>query len=238
MSVESAQQQVQVTVGKDLSTARIGGYKVEVNPDSNVVVYTNDGVQTKPAAGETPAKGTHISEDFNTVVLNGATIERSADGHLVISTPGIVITKPVPANDTAAKSKTAPQVGDKMSDGTIYAGISPDTNKPMYATPADAPLTYTFNQAQKYAGKLDAHGHKDWRAPTKGELNVLWENRNKGKLKDTFNQSGELTEGWYCSSSPKDDSPGDDYVWTQRFRTGHHTWNDRNFAASLRCVRG
>jgi hypothetical protein len=36
----------------------------------------------------------------------------------------------------------------------------------MYATPKDAPLTYTFNQAQKYGATLGAHGHNDWRVPT------------------------------------------------------------------------
>src|ERR1019366_7009772 len=123
MADSSAKKDVQVTVGKDLSTLTIQGVKVEVSPDSNVVAYTNDGVQTKPAAGEAAAKGTHISEDFNTIVLNGATIERAADGHLVISTPGIVITKPAPANDSAAKAKTAPEIGDEMEDGTILAGF-------------------------------------------------------------------------------------------------------------------
>ena len=63
-----------------------------------------------------------------------------------------------------------PKVGDKMPDGTVLAGISPDTNKPMYATPADASLMMTFNEATEYAAKLDAHGHKDWRVPTKAEL--------------------------------------------------------------------
>jgi hypothetical protein len=33
---------------------------------------------------------------------------------------------------------TAPRIGDTMPDGTIYAGVSPDTGKAMYATPADA----------------------------------------------------------------------------------------------------
>jgi hypothetical protein len=47
MSLESTTQNVQVNVGGDLSTAIIQGIKVEVRPDSNVVVYTNDGVQTK-----------------------------------------------------------------------------------------------------------------------------------------------------------------------------------------------
>jgi hypothetical protein len=66
-----------------------------------------------------------------------------------------------------------PKVGDKMPDGTVLAGISPDTNKPMYATPADASLTMTFNEAQIYAAQLDAHGYKDWCVPSKAELNVL-----------------------------------------------------------------
>ena len=63
MAVESATKDIQVTVSKNLSTTTIQGVKVEVNPDSNVVVYTNDGVQTKPAAasGEAAAKGTQIS---------------------------------------------------------------------------------------------------------------------------------------------------------------------------------
>ena len=53
------------------------------------------------------------------------------------------------------------KIGDKMPDGTIYAGISPDTNQPMYAPPTDASLTMKFNDATEYAAKLDAHGHKD-----------------------------------------------------------------------------
>src|SRR5438128_1884955 len=34
--------------------------------------------------------------------------------------------------------------GDRMPDGTVYAGISPDTHERMYTTSSDAPLTYTF----------------------------------------------------------------------------------------------
>src|SRR4051794_158598 len=44
-----------------------------------------------------------------------------------------------------------PEPGDKMPDGTIYAGISPDTGKPMFAASADAKLTMTFNEAKEYA---------------------------------------------------------------------------------------
>jgi hypothetical protein len=235
MADSSAKKDVQVTVGKDLSTVTIQGVKVEVSPDSNVVAYTNDGVQTKPAAGEAAAKGTHISEDFNTIVLNGATIERAADGHLVISTPGIVITKPAPANDSAAKAKTAPEigpeVGDELEDGTILAGFY--EGKPLSTTPRDAPGSYTFNEAAKYANNLDANGHHDFHAPSKGELNVLYENRNKGKLAGTFNETGSGSAGWYRSSSQS----GDYGAWAQRFSDGSHDDYGKDIASSLRCVR-
>jgi hypothetical protein len=162
-----------------------------------------------------------------------ARIERAADGHLVVSTPGTVITKPAPANDTAAKPKAAIEIGDEMADGTIYAGTSPDTHKPMYATPADAPGTYTFNEAARYAKNLDAYGHHDFHAPSKGELNVLFENRNKGKLGGTFNVSGSYPAGRYWSSSPF----GYFHGCAQRFSDGFQDILDRHNASSLRCVR-
>jgi hypothetical protein len=37
--------------------------------------------------------------------------------------------------------------------------------------------------------------------PTEDELNVLYENRNKGKLKGTFNETGSTPAGRYWSSS-------------------------------------
>jgi hypothetical protein len=32
-----------------------------------------------------------------------------------------------------------PEIGDKMPDGTLCAGVSPNTGRATYATPADAP---------------------------------------------------------------------------------------------------
>ena len=177
------------------------------------------------ADGSGKAREIDLGEDFGAVVVkaNGARVEIGADG----SVHGL----PAPANDSAAKAKTAPEIGDKMEDGTVYAGISPDTNKPMYATPADEPLTYTFNQAQKYAETLDAHGHKDWRAPTKGELNVLFQSR---AAIGGFNETGSTPAGWYWSSSPD----GHDGGWEQRFSDGHPHNGYRGGGSFLRCVRG
>src|SRR5437762_1894389 len=135
----------------------------------------------------------NVSQGFNAVVLNGVSIEQAADGHLVITAPGTVFTKAGVANDRAASNP-----GDRMPDGRIYAGISPDTHKPMYTTPEDAPLTYTFNEARKYAAELEANGHKDWRVPTKAELKVLFNNR---AAIGGFDASGLNPGGWYWSST-------------------------------------
>ncbi len=187
------------------------------------------------------AKEISLGYGFGEVALkvNGATVEVHADGSIAAHTAGDVdawtngsVRVHAPANDTA-KIKTTPEIGDEMEDGTIYAGISPYTGNPMYATPANAPLTYTFNQAQEYAEKLDAHGHKDWRAPSKGELNVLWENRNKGKLAGTFNETGSDPAGWYWSSSPY----GNYFGWAQRFSDGYQNDVFRYGGSSLRLVR-
>jgi hypothetical protein len=42
------------------------------------------------------------------------------------------------AAQNAALTETYPLPGDKMPDGTIYAGVSPDTQRPMYRTQEDS----------------------------------------------------------------------------------------------------
>jgi hypothetical protein len=125
-----------------------------------------------------------------------------------------------------------PKIGDKMSDGTIYAGISPRTNRPMYATAVDAPLTMTFQEATDYAAQLDAHGHRDWRLPTKTELNELFNNR---AAIGGFNLTGAVPAGWYWSSSQKKVKWS---TWSQRFRDGfQYDRTTQGIGSSLRCVR-
>jgi hypothetical protein len=129
-----------------------------------------------------------------------------------------------------------PRIGDRLPDGTIYAGISPDTNKPMHTTPADASLKMTFNAAQKYAKRLGtlfhktgAFSHKDWRVPTKAELNVLFNNR---AAVGGFDVSGSLAAGLYWSSSHADHGT----VWSQRFSDGFQVGIDGP-RLSVRLVR-
>lgn len=130
-----------------------------------------------------------------------------------------------------ANTNRAPAPGDKMPDGTVFAGISPDTNKPMYVTPVDASLTMTFNEAQKYAANLDAHGYKDWHVPTKDELNVLFNNR---AVIGGFDISGSDPAGWYWSAS----SYGLWHAWEQRFNDGRQAYDVKGVTrAAVRCVR-
>jgi uncharacterized protein DUF1566 len=135
-----------------------------------------------------------------------------------------------PAAVIAIAAPAGPKAGDKMPDGTIYAGISPDTRQPMYTTPADAPLTMKWKAAMKYAKKLDAHGRQDWRVPTKRELNVLFNNR---AAIGGFNLSGSDPAGWYWSGTQ-----GNLWsAWGQRFSGGGQDDGSKGNRSSVRCVR-
>src|ERR1039457_2226937 len=133
------------------------------------------------------AKEFALGNDFGdvAVTVNGVRVEVHTDGSILAYTNSSVdayTNGPVkvhPAANDDAKAKAAPKPGDRMPDGTVYAGISPDTHKPMYAMPVDEPLTYTFKKAAVQAdanNMTNALGHHDWRVPTKDELNMLWEN--------------------------------------------------------------
>jgi hypothetical protein len=102
----------------------------------------------------------------------------------------------------------------------------------MYATPKDAPVHCSFNHAADYAANLDVHSHKDWRVPTKAELNMLFGNR---AAIGGFDTTGSRPASWYWSSSR---SYGG--AWAQRFSDGNQ-YDDVSIwdgASALRCVRG
>ena len=122
------------------------------------------------------------------------------------------------------------KIGQRMPDGTVFASVSPETGNAMFTTAADAPATFTFNEAQDYAAKLDAHGHLDWRVPTKDELNVLY--RTRAAI-GGFHGTGSRPAGWYWSSSQY--SYYD--AWAQRFSDGNQGYYAKHNGSSLRCVR-
>ena len=119
-----------------------------------------------------------------------------------------------------------------MTDGSLYAGTSPDTGKPMFTTSKNAAgRTLAWKAAMALAANLDAHGHRDWRVPTKGELEALFRLR---VAIGGFRISGPNAAGWYWSSSQEIDGT----VWGQHFSDGLQISYGKLINSSLRCVRG
>ena len=121
-------------------------------------------------------------------------------------------------------------IGTIMSDGSIYAGVSPATGMPLYTTRQDAASPMTWVEADDYAARLWAHGHNGWRLPTIAELDLLFENRN---LIGNFDILGGLDESWYWSATEE----FGDYARIQHFTEGLQRLNTKNGKRLLRCVR-
>jgi hypothetical protein len=228
MAVESAQQDVQVSVGKDFVI--MGGDRVEVSPDGKkVTAYTNDGVETKAASGAA-TQGIGISADFNTVVLNGATIERAADGHLVISAPGTVITKSGPANDSAVKTTHEIGVIESIGDhkGEIYGGIYPADNKPIWFSAAPRLMDHYAAAAwvKKQGGSLPTRKQGDYLTTLKGK---------GGAFTEIFNRGGSFPAGFVWLAEPGPNYRYD--AWCQRLSDGDQYDTNRNNELPVLSVR-
>lgn len=107
-------------------------------------------------------------------------------------------------DDTGSELK----VGAKMEDGTIYAGVSPDTGEAMYAAPADLSLKKLFNkrknkmsleEAKKQAKELSRKTGDNYRVPSAAELQVLFNNR---AAIGGFNEAANTVDSCYRSSTP------------------------------------
>jgi hypothetical protein len=177
-------------------------------------------------------KEIYLERAFGDVAINvnGARIEVHVDGNITAYSSGDV--KSFPAAPAGRKSIECnnPKIGDRMVDGTIYAGESPDTGKAMYTTVGTTGLDLNFKQAAAHARTLSAHGCKDWRLPSKTELNVLFNNR--GKIGGFAEAGGDSS--WYWSSSPGDRKWD---AWSQRFVEGHDVALPKLLHMSVRCVR-
>lgn len=131
----------------------------------------------------------------------------------------------------ASRGTAQPKPGDPMPDGTIYAGDSPDSGEPLYTTSVDAPRPLKWQEALDYAMMLDAHGHRDWRLPTKGELNVLFNNR---ATIGGFGGSDSNPDSRYWSGTQCDKVE----AWDQSFNDGVQDYNYTANHWAVRCVRG
>jgi len=142
-------------------------------------------------------------------------------------------------------------IGDKLPDGTVFAGLAPD-GKQIFAMPTDLDVTVTFNEAAKQVKRLNAAkalGHDDWVIPTREQLRVLQQNQDMGALSGTFNttpsSNGPVAADYYWSSTENLDvrderveHPYPFYVWNIQFWSGGYAWSAKNtYAMSCRPVR-
>jgi hypothetical protein len=178
-----------------------------------------------------PRRRVELDEDTDAVVVrDGIKVEFNTGGSVTVYTNGDVKVRPAVNDDAKPRAKTAPEIGDTMEDGTIFAGISPDTGRRMYTRPADTDLTMKWREAMNYAANLNARGHRDWKLPSKAELNVLFKNR---AAIGGFDTSGSFPAGYYWSSSKISGSN----AWYQRFSDGFQNANNKNGELCVRCVR-
>lgn len=154
--------------------------------------------------------------------LESAVFIRGVNGTVVLKT-----------RDTSDRVATAREVGDRMDDGTIYAGISPHTGKPLYVLPADAPLTMKWKAAMEYADSFEGHGHPKgaFRIPTQSELNVLFEyHASIGG----FNEAGRDPARYWSSTEYLDYTA---FVWEQSFLDGSCYLSPKSYELHVRLVR-
>jgi hypothetical protein len=133
------------------------------------------------------------------------------------------------------KDRIAPYMGVLMPDGTIFVGLSPTTEQPLYAAPTDAPARLDFNAAAEHVGALSDGGHHDWRMPSRKELRLMQKNKDKGALKDAFPFAATPPEDWYWAA----DGDNENYGSALRFRDGKvgNTDHSKTAPTSLHCVR-
>lgn len=134
-------------------------------------------------------------------------------------------------------------VGERMPDGTLYAGLSPDTGRPMYVLACDIPLGMTWKQAMEYAANLEGsavnganHPKGTFRLPTRNELTAMLEHRDKI---GGFGENGSLATGWYWSSTlpRKQPHPRQDFGWAARYDDDRRGWYMQALPLSARLVR-
>ena len=127
------------------------------------------------------------------------------------------------------------KVGDRATDGWVYAGVSVDTGKPMFVAPADAG-EMNWNDATQAANALGA------RLPSKGELAQVFNSQSKiGGFKETGLSVAALK--WVSSSAGDSywSSSADDHyegcAKIQRSSDGHQDFDFKSEVRSVRFVR-
>lgn len=123
-----------------------------------------------------------------------------------------------------------PSAGQVEADGSIKAGIIPQTGRVLYTTKEDAEAA-TWEQAGAYCQTLNAHRHKDWRLPNADEIGILYNNQ---KAIGGFRVAANGHPAWYWTL---EEGRPEGFARIIDFGRGmsYVTYKDENH--SVRCVR-
>lgn len=140
-------------------------------------------------------------------------------------------------------AKETLELGQKMQDGSIYAGRTVSGFiQQIFAMPTDLSATMTFNEAAEAVEKLNAEnalGHNDWQIPSLDSLRILQKNQNEGYLKGTFATASSGVCDWYWSSKQASSlfGPSLPFKVDICFSDGRKLWNPEYNTLSCRPVR-
>ncbi len=167
--------------------------------------------QTPEADGNEP--GVDMTELMEAIAkLNGEEPPSSP----VIVPAAIVSPISAQVGKKEAETRAALKIGEKDTDGWIYAGVSPQTKKQMFAAPTDGVMSYY--DAAKAAKTLQEQGKAETRLPSLGELRVM------------FNSKAEI--GGFAEAGPNRLywAPMQYYVWDYKTRTYNTRTSIKSFS--------
>jgi hypothetical protein len=184
------------------------------------------------AGGNETARTISLGDDFGDVVVvaNGRQVKISADG---------VVSLPAPANDSAAKAESVPEIGKPLADGWIYLGTDPETGEDYSLEPAAGAIgVATWYEGEKHAADVKKQGHRNAHQPTEKELNDIFNKIVKGCKNDAAKlvTSGSALAESHWSSTTNPGYRGDARM--RSFSDGFESWGYKGgCAASVRVVR-
>jgi hypothetical protein len=122
----------------------------------------------------------------------------------------------------------------ELDGGGVYVGKSATTGKDLRAALADEPEYLTYSEAFEAAAEMRTQpGRENAHVPTPEELDLnLYQNKDKGALKGTFNTSGSNPGSVYRSSV----SCSDNIARVQWFDVGYQNYYGRSYRLSVRLV--
>ena len=168
-----------------------------------------------------------LSDAFSPLIVRGNGIEvEFRDGEIHVRSGKIASTPTQQALSTST-SPAALKVGDVVAEGPNKGWIYCETKagEAFLVAPKD-------NCMMQWRAAMDYAAREKVELPSKEQLNAMYEARNTGALKGTFNVSGGLA-GWYWSALQN----GSSDPWCLGFSAGNWGLGNELSRSSLRCIR-